>query len=83
MAETGTLIWLVTEISGDFLQVKDIMAHLYFKAKEAAARDQPPEVRIIKHLLSMEDPKERMEALEMAFEPSEVEAEGDLDLLHS
>lgn len=27
------------------LQVKDIMAHLYFKAKETFAQQQPPEVR--------------------------------------
>lgn len=35
-------------------EVKDVMAHLYFKAKEATARQQPPEVRILKYLLSVE-----------------------------
>ena len=65
-------------------QVKDIMAHLYFKAKETAARDQPPEVRILKHLLTMDDPMERNEALGMAFEPgTEAAGEKDVDVLHT
>jgi len=65
-------------------EVKDIMAHLYFKAKESAARDQPPEVRILKHLLTMDDPMERNEALGMAFEPGSEGSEGrDQDLLHT
>ena len=64
-------------------EVKDIMAHLYFKSKEAAARDQPSEVRILKHLLTMDDTMERMEALEMSFEPpsSSETSSADEDLL--
>ncbi|KAK9804314.1 hypothetical protein WJX72_006307 [[Myrmecia] bisecta] len=50
-------------------EVKDIMAHLYFKAKETFAQQQPPEVRILKHLLSLDDPKERFESLAQAFTP--------------
>ncbi|EIE21209.1 hypothetical protein COCSUDRAFT_17991 [Coccomyxa subellipsoidea C-169] len=50
-------------------EVKDIMAHLYFKAKESFAKMQPPEVRILKHLLSVEDPRQRVEELRAAFEP--------------
>lgn len=65
------------------LQVKDIMAHLYFKAKESAARDQPAEVRILKYLLSMEDPKERNEALGQAFEPGEEKQGGEQDYLYT
>uniref|UniRef100_A0A061R6I6 Uncharacterized protein n=2 Tax=Tetraselmis sp. GSL018 TaxID=582737 RepID=A0A061R6I6_9CHLO len=52
-------------------EVKDIMAHLYFKAKESAARDQPPEVRILKHLLTIEGSRELREALDQAFTPPE------------
>ena len=32
-------------------EIKDVMAHLYFKMKETTARQQPPDVRILKHLL--------------------------------
>lgn len=38
-------------VSGVWLQIKDVMAHLYFKMKETSARQQPPDVRILKHLL--------------------------------
>mmetsp|Transcript_47316 Transcript_47316/g.120752 ORF Transcript_47316/g.120752 Transcript_47316/m.120752 type:complete len:419 (-) Transcript_47316:13-1269(-) len=65
-------------------EVKDIMAHLYFKAKETAAAEQPPEVRILKHLLTMEDPMERNEAMDQAFEPGEAGKDGaDQDFLTS
>lgn len=60
------------------------MAHLYFKAKETAAAEQPPEVRILKHLLTMEDPMERNEAMDQAFEPGEAGKDGaDQDFLTS
>ncbi|KAI3427115.1 hypothetical protein D9Q98_007052 [Chlorella vulgaris] len=61
--------------------VKDIMAHLYFKAKEGFARQAPKEVRILKHLLTVEGERERAQALEQAFEQGpELEA-GDVDYL--
>jgi len=50
-------------------EVKDVMAHLYFKMKETSGRQQPPEVRILKYILSMEDPLQRKEALDAAFTP--------------
>jgi hypothetical protein len=50
-------------------EVKDVMYHLYMKAKEAVARDAPKEVRVLKHLLSIEDPAYRLEELEKAFQP--------------
>lgn len=62
-------------------EVKDIMAHLYFKAKETAAAEQPVEVRILKHLLTMPDPMERNEAMDQAFQPGEAQGEGDQDYL--
>jgi hypothetical protein len=39
------------------------------QAKESFAQMQPPEVRILKHLLSLDDPKEREENLRGAFTP--------------
>jgi len=50
-------------------EVKDVMAHLYFKMKETSGRQQPVEVRILKYILSMEDPLERKEQLSAAFTP--------------
>jgi hypothetical protein len=46
------------------------------QAKESFAKMQPPEIRILKHLLSMEDPAQRRQELASAFEPGpEVETE--------
>ena len=49
--------------------MKDIMYHLYMKAKEATERSAPPEVRILKYLISISDPKHRATELENAFKP--------------
>ncbi|KAL4430000.1 hypothetical protein ABPG77_004370 [Micractinium sp. CCAP 211/92] len=62
-------------------EVKDIMAHLYFKAKESFAQQAPKEVRILKYLLSVESERDRAELLAQAFQPgAELEA-GDVDYL--
>jgi len=47
-------------------EVKDIMAHLYFKAKEKFASQAPAEARILKFLLGVEEGAWR-ELLEQAF----------------
>lgn len=39
------------------------------QAKESFARMQPPEVRILKHLLTLEDPQRLRAELAAAFEP--------------
>lgn len=57
------------------------MAHLYFKAKESFASQQPPEVRILKHLLSIDDPQQRLVAMEEAFAPGPAGADLQLDYL--
>jgi hypothetical protein len=99
-------------------EVKDIMAHLYWKARHAGrachartalagggsadalrcanatlrvspllqmkasmAELQPPEVRILKHLLSMEDPLERRAGYEQAFTPGPELNAGQEDML--
>ena len=50
-------------------EVKDVMYHLYVKGKEAAAREAPPEVRILKHLLTIEDLAERDAEIGNALQP--------------
>lgn len=50
-------------------EVKDIMAHLYFKAKEKFASQAPAEARILKFLLGVEEGAWR-ELLEQAFSSS-------------
>lgn len=48
------------------------MYHLYIKAKEAASSMQPAEVRILKHLLTIEDPVLLKQAIFDAFVPGDV-----------
>ena len=45
---------------------------LSMQAKESFAADQPAEVRILKHLLTFEDPMELRSALQQAFVPSDA-----------
>lgn len=64
-------------------QVKDILYHLYVTARGNLQRLMPKEVRILKYLLSIEDPEEQMSALNDAFTPGE-ELEGtDVDYLYT
>eukprot|EP00897_Mesotaenium_endlicherianum_P001529 jgi/Mesen1/1403/ME000130S00491 len=57
-------------------EVKDIMFHLYKSAHGNMQRLVPKEVRILRHILSFDDPSERMAALTDAFSPgSELEGE--------
>eukprot|EP01018_Ginkgo_biloba_P038834 Gb_11825 [translate_table: standard] len=64
-------------------EVKDIMHHLYMVARGNLQRLVPKEIRIIKHLLSMEDPQERFAALAEAFSPGD-EIEGkNVDTLYT
>ncbi|KAL1223724.1 hypothetical protein V5N11_029771 [Cardamine amara subsp. amara] len=64
-------------------EVKDILYHLYVTARGNLQRLMPKEVRILKYLLSIEDPAEQMSALQDAFTPGE-ELEGtDVDYLYT
>lgn len=64
-------------------QVKDVLYHLYKTARGNLQRLMPKEIRILKYLLTIEDPEERMSALEDAFTPGE-ELEGmDVDCLYT
>lgn len=64
-------------------EVKDIMAHLYFKAKEKFASQAPPEARILKFLLSVDSESERMSLLEQAFQPGADLSTTSEDYLHT
>lgn len=64
-------------------QVKDILYHLYVTARGNLQRLMPKEIRIVKYLLSIEDPDEQLCALNDAFTPGE-ELEGkDVDCLYT
>ena len=64
-------------------EVKDIMAHLYFKAKEKFASQAPPEARILKFLLTVESESDRMSLLEQAFQPGAEFSTSNEDYLHT
>ncbi|KAK4428464.1 hypothetical protein Salat_1146000 [Sesamum alatum] len=64
-------------------EVKDVLFHLYKTARGNLQRLMPKEIRILKYLLTIEDPEERMSALKDAFTPGE-ELEGqDIDSLYT
>jgi hypothetical protein len=64
-------------------EVKDVMAHLYFKAKEKFAAQAPAEARILKFLLSVEGESERIELLDQAFQPGPELVTSNEDYLHT
>jgi hypothetical protein len=53
----------------NILQAKDIMFHLYMTAVANLQRQMPRDIRILKHLIMIEDPEERVSALNDAFTP--------------
>lgn len=64
-------------------EVKDVLFHLYKTARGNLQRQMPKEIRIVKYLLTIEDPEERLSALQDAFTPGE-ELEGvDVDNLYT
>ncbi|XP_010231880.1 uncharacterized protein At4g37920 [Brachypodium distachyon] len=50
-------------------EAKDIMFHLYMTAVANLQRQMPKDIRILKHLIMIEDPEERLSALNDAFTP--------------
>jgi hypothetical protein len=47
------------------------MFYLYNVARANVAKSVPREIRIIRHLLSIEDPRERFEEMTLAFSPGD------------
>lgn len=65
------------------LQVKDILYHLYMTARGNLQRLMPKEIRILKYLLTIEDPEEKVSALKDAFTPGEELEGNDIDCLYT
>ncbi|KAL5670181.1 hypothetical protein ACJX0J_022402, partial [Zea mays] len=64
-------------------EAKDIMFHLYMTAVANLQRQMPKDIRILKHLIMIEDPEERSSALNDAFTPG-PELQGDnVDTLYT
>ncbi|KAB1205430.1 hypothetical protein CJ030_MR7G010629 [Morella rubra] len=64
-------------------EVKDVLYHLYMTARGNLQRLMPKEIRIVKYLLTIDDPEERLCALQDAFTPGQ-ELEGkDVDNLYT
>ncbi|KZV54915.1 hypothetical protein F511_31984 [Dorcoceras hygrometricum] len=64
-------------------EVKDVLYHLYKTARGNLQRLMPKEIRILKYLLTIEDPEERMSALKDAFAPGEELEGNDVDSLYT
>lgn len=65
------------------MQVKDVLYHLYKTSSGNLQRLVPKEMRILKYLLTIEDPEERMSALNDAFTPGEELQGMDVDCLYT
>ena len=64
-------------------KVKDIMYHIYTTAKESLKIISPPEMKLLKYLLNIEDPEERFAALASAFSPGDEHEVKDEDALYT
>jgi len=64
-------------------KVKDIMYHIYITTKESLKSISPPEMKLIKYLLNIEDPEERFGALATAFSPGDEREAKDEDALYT
>ncbi|CAN6285696.1 unnamed protein product [Urochloa humidicola] len=64
-------------------KVKDIMYHIYTTTKESLKIISPPEMKLLKYLLNIEDPEERFGALATAFSPGDEREAKDDDALYT
>uniref|UniRef100_A0ACD5WTY8 Uncharacterized protein n=1 Tax=Avena sativa TaxID=4498 RepID=A0ACD5WTY8_AVESA len=64
-------------------KVKDIMYHIYTTTKESLKIISPPEMRLLKYLLNIEDPEDRFSALATAFSPGDEHDIKDEDALYT
>uniref|UniRef100_I1QHM6 Uncharacterized protein n=1 Tax=Oryza glaberrima TaxID=4538 RepID=I1QHM6_ORYGL len=76
------------DFNGGFFQhlnflVKDIMYHIYTTTKESLKSISPPEMKLLKYLLNIEDPEERFGALATAFSPGDEHEAKDEDALYT
>uniref|UniRef100_A0A7C8ZWY2 Uncharacterized protein n=1 Tax=Opuntia streptacantha TaxID=393608 RepID=A0A7C8ZWY2_OPUST len=64
-------------------EAKDMLYHMYLTGMGDLQRQLPKEIRIVKYLLTIEDPEEKLSTLRDAFTPGE-ELEGmDVDTLYT
>ncbi|KAF9608196.1 hypothetical protein IFM89_007818 [Coptis chinensis] len=82
----SALVLMITKAwsaAKDSNMAKDILYHLYKSAKGNLQRLMPKEIRILKYLLTIEDPEQRLCSLKDAFTPGD-ELEGkDTDCLYT
>jgi len=64
-------------------EAKDIMFHLYMTAVANLQRQMPKDIRILKHLIMIEDPEERLSALNDAFTPGPELLGDNVDTLYT
>ncbi|KAK1609388.1 hypothetical protein QYE76_033061 [Lolium multiflorum] len=64
-------------------KVKDIMYHIYTTTKESLKIISPPEMKLLKYLLNIEDPEDRFAALATAFSPGDEHEVKDEDALYT
>lgn len=64
-------------------EVKDILLHLYMEARKSLQEQVPKEVRIIKHLLPIEDSEKLLAALTQAFTPGDELQGKDVDVVYT
>ncbi|XP_031493530.1 uncharacterized protein At4g37920 [Nymphaea colorata] len=64
-------------------EVKDVLYHLYVTARGNLQRLVPKEIRILKYLLTIEDPKQQLSALKDAFTPGDELEGNDVDCLYT
>lgn len=56
-------------------QAKDVMYDLYLDGLDSIEKMIPKDIRILKHLLMLKDPRERLAALNDVFTPLEYETD--------
>lgn len=56
-------------------QAKDVMYDLYLTGLDSIEKMIPKDIRILKHLLMLKDPRERLAALNDVFTPLEYETD--------
>jgi hypothetical protein len=62
-------------------EAKDIMFHLYNKARDGLSQQQPSEFKILKYVVSQPTRREKWDALEEAFTPGLNYESGDVEYL--
>ncbi|KAJ0988223.1 hypothetical protein J5N97_006579 [Dioscorea zingiberensis] len=64
-------------------EVKDIMYHIYKTTQKCLKSIAPPEIKLLKHLLNIEDPEERFSVLATTFSPGSEHDAKDPDAFYT